>query len=246
MYGQMVLAILTQTVFPDASWIGSSARMNQLWDPVIYIIPFWIDILCVPLHKELRDLAIQRMYKTYISAYGVLVLDNSFHYVSGKVSKAEAVIRIVHSTWMTRLWTFQEGRFSHRLWFQFKDEALDSKEFFSCNLRPTLDDVSALLLQEDRSVIRSHPNAMQLARALGCEPHAARQSIEYHASLPKQEDPKKEDVRLLSTYELNRQAVNPQLASIWKPIVASIGHGLTLSAVDKDLHGRLFHPSFAQ
>ena len=219
-------------------------QVNQLWDPAIYVIPFWIDTLCVPLHKELRDLAIQRMYKTYISAYGVLVFDNSFQHVSGKVSKTEAVIRIVYSTWMTRLWTFQEGRLSHRLWFQFKDEALYSEEFFGCNLRPTSEDVSALLLQEDRTVIRSHPNAMQLARALACEQHAARQSMEYYASLPKQEDPKKEAVRLLSVDELNRQAGNPKLASIWKPIVASIDHGLTLSAVDKDLHGRLFHPSF--
>ena len=127
---------------------------------------------------------------------------------------------------------------------QFKDEALYSDQFFSCNLHPTADDVSALLLQEDRTVIRSHPNAMQLARALACERHGARQSMEYYASLPKQEDPKKEDVRLLSIYELNRHAGKPQVANIWKPIVASIDHGLTLSAVDKDLHGRLFYALF--
>ena len=164
--------------------------------------------------------------------------------MSGKVSKAEAVIRIVYSTWTTRLWTFQEGRLGHRLWFQFKDQALYSEEFFGCNLRASIDDISALLLQEDRTVLRSHPNAMQLARALACERHAARQSVEYYASLPKQKDPKIEDVRLLSIYELDRQAGKPQLASIWKPIVASIDHGLTLSAVDEDLHGRLFYPSF--
>ena len=219
-------------------------QVNQLWDPAIYIIPFWIDTLCVPLHKELRDLAIRRMYKTYISAYAVLVLDNSFQYVSGRVSKAEALIRIVYSTWMTRLWTFQEGRLSHRLWFQFKDEALYSDQFFCDNLQPTADDVSALLLQEDRTVIRSHPNAMQLARALACERHGARQSMEHYASLPKQEDPKEEDVRLLSIYALNRHAGKPQVADIWKPIVASIDHGLTLSAVDKDLHGRLSYALF--
>ena len=219
--------------------------VNRLWDPQVYIIPFWIDTLCVPLAPKLKSLAIERMDKTYSAAYGVLVFDNSLQIVSSKISPTEALMRIVYSTWMTRLWTFQEGRLSRKQWFQFKEDALSTDGLRNISvLRPNYNDVSSFLLQEDVARIRSHPNAMQLARALTYESHRARLSLEHYASLPEQEDPDEEDVRLGAIQALEERAEKVPLASIWKPILALIDPDLQLSEMDEDLYTAIHSRAF--
>ena len=128
--------------------------VNQLWSPAIYVIPFWIDTLCVPLIPELKGLAIERMDKTYSAADMVLVLDHSLQNVNSKVSSIEALMRVIYSTWMTRLWTFQEGRLSRALWFQFKDEALSVNTLRDrFKLQPNLKSASDMFLQEEKMEI---------------------------------------------------------------------------------------------
>lgn len=103
--------------------------------------PFWIDTICVPRHPpELRKTALLRLKEPYERARGVLVLDSSLQKRTARgVSAIELVARVKVSTWMQRLWTFQEGRLCRRVWFQFQDgpvdllEALDTwRESFSC------------------------------------------------------------------------------------------------------------------
>ncbi|KAH8774245.1 hypothetical protein BGZ57DRAFT_387068 [Hyaloscypha finlandica] len=85
---------------------------------------FWIDTLCIPVGEsfvEYRQLAIQRMRSTYQRAKKVLVLDKEILSGSKDARPRERVVRIVLSTWMRRLWTFQEGFVAQDLSFQFRD-----------------------------------------------------------------------------------------------------------------------------
>ncbi|KAK2616388.1 hypothetical protein QQS21_000629 [Conoideocrella luteorostrata] len=86
--------------------------------------PFWIDSLCIPVGEafvEYRKLAIQRMRSTYQRAKSVLVLDKEILSGSKDARPMERVVRVVLSTWMRRLWTFQEGFLAQDLLFQFRD-----------------------------------------------------------------------------------------------------------------------------
>jgi Heterokaryon incompatibility protein (HET) len=83
---------------------------------------FWIDTLCVPVHhKNLRNLAIRSMHKTYSQANRVLVLDSELQQVTMDISYQEALLRIRVSGWMRRLWTLQEGALAKQLFFQFRE-----------------------------------------------------------------------------------------------------------------------------
>jgi hypothetical protein len=100
-------------------------------------MPFWMDTLCVPREpQELRRKAIMRMRETYENAEHVLVIDkNLCALMSSDLTALEIISHMANSVWTTRLWTLQEGRLAKRLWFQFKDEAL--------NLRKLLDEAVA-------------------------------------------------------------------------------------------------------
>ncbi|KAG8531222.1 uncharacterized protein KY384_004580 [Bacidia gigantensis] len=90
----------------------------------------WCDTLCCPvISPEGKRMALQQMYRTYYQASMVLVLDRSFlKYRVGGIGADEACLRIAVSRWMTRLWTLQEGALGalkNKLWFQFKEMALN-------------------------------------------------------------------------------------------------------------------------
>ncbi|KAI9657240.1 MAG: hypothetical protein M1831_004429 [Alyxoria varia] len=90
-------------------------------------VPFWIDTLCVPRAPvELRNAALLKLKDPFEKAQNVLVLDSylqSFNAVTS--SFREIFARIEVCGWMKRLWTFQEGRLGRKLWFQFKDQAVN-------------------------------------------------------------------------------------------------------------------------
>lgn len=93
----------------------------------------WCDTLCCPVEpKEAKDRALTYMRRTYEDATHVLVLDTSLRlHDSATLSPEELCVRIFASGWMRRLWTLQEGSLPSekwRLWFQFRDRAV--------NLRP--------------------------------------------------------------------------------------------------------------
>lgn len=69
------------------------------------------------------------MDKIYKEADNVLVVDTTLETQSSKVSPTECLTRIGLSTWMTRLWTMQEGLFARRLHFKFKDGVEIINEF---------------------------------------------------------------------------------------------------------------------
>lgn len=96
-------------------------------------VPFWVDTLCVPVvdnNIDYRKLAIQRMRSTYQNAKKVLVLDKEVLAGSKIASPRERIARIVLSTWMRRLWTFQEGFLAQELIFQFQDGSCSLEDIY--------------------------------------------------------------------------------------------------------------------
>ena len=84
------------------------SRVNELYPGGDFLVPFWIDTICVPLDPALKSLAIVEMERTYRNAAHVLVLGNSWKELTFEASPIEIMMSIPYSTWMTRLWTVQE------------------------------------------------------------------------------------------------------------------------------------------
>lgn len=93
----------------------------------------WCDTLCCPVQpEEAKRLALKYMYRTYLDATHVLVLDASLRrYNVESLDIDEWSMRILTSPWMRRLWTLQEGALpavTNRLWFQLAHKAVNLRE----------------------------------------------------------------------------------------------------------------------
>ncbi|MCJ1293247.1 hypothetical protein MMC34_004801 [Xylographa carneopallida] len=91
---------------------------------------FWCDTLCCPVSpEEAKKRGLLQMKRVYLDATQVLVLDASLQrFNSSGASPEELCARILACGWMRRLWTLQEGALPAkrgRLWFQFKDQAIN-------------------------------------------------------------------------------------------------------------------------
>lgn len=84
-------------------------------------ISFWIDSLCIPGDRRLRQKAIILMTNVYKSAASVMVLDRTLQKLSTKIRVEELLLRIYTSPWMTRVWTYQEGVLAAKLYFKMSD-----------------------------------------------------------------------------------------------------------------------------
>ena len=87
---------------------------------------FWIDTIYMPqADKDItfRHMSLARMAATYQKATAILVLDQElYHTPLG--TNIEAVMRLLCSNWMRRLWTLQEGIFAHKLLILFQNDTL--------------------------------------------------------------------------------------------------------------------------
>ncbi|KAI3595831.1 het domain protein [Moniliophthora roreri] len=104
-----------------------SCQMDRLIKLVQHLLPdsegaFWIDSLCVPAERAARKRAIILMAQTYQQAEAVLVIDASIiAQCSVNAPLEENLLRIATSSWMSRVWTLQEGILARRLHFVFFD-----------------------------------------------------------------------------------------------------------------------------
>lgn len=108
-------------------------------EPTMFNRPalIWFDTLCCPTKSgEARQMALAQMKRTYQQAEHVLVLDASLQaYNYQSLDAVEACARIFTSGWMRRLWTLQEGSLAKRIWFQFRDSAVDLRSLWSALCR---------------------------------------------------------------------------------------------------------------
>ena len=83
--------------------------------PVTASCVFWMDTLCLPKQKPQRNLAINQMNRVYAEAQQVVVLDHGIRKVGTDRQEEEILANLVSSAWMSRCWTFQEGRLAQQL-----------------------------------------------------------------------------------------------------------------------------------
>ena len=76
---------------------------------------FWMDTLCLPKERPQRDLAIGQMTRVYAGAHQVVILDKDLQSLKADTSEEEVLANVVSSSWMSRCWTFQEGRLARHL-----------------------------------------------------------------------------------------------------------------------------------
>ncbi|KAJ9603796.1 hypothetical protein H2200_011982 [Cladophialophora chaetospira] len=87
---------------------------------------FWMDTLCVPVHpesKHLRKQAITKMRQIYADAEGVLVLDSGLLRHREAEDHVRMMIRILLSSWCSRLWTMQESLLAKKVMIVFGPQA---------------------------------------------------------------------------------------------------------------------------
>ncbi|KAJ7249221.1 hypothetical protein B0H12DRAFT_701482 [Mycena haematopus] len=87
-----------------------------------------MDTLCIPVadeYKALRKQSIALMQEIYKRAFAVLVFDAGIQKLSRSSTPHEKAISLYMSNWVHRLWTFQEGMFAKRLYFQLTDSVED-------------------------------------------------------------------------------------------------------------------------
>lgn len=125
----------------EGNWL-LSCQMRRLSQLAEALYPFsssrveiylWIDTVCVPRpdttdDADYRKIAIDLLQYTYTNANKVLVIDDRLVRSSSTAPPEEALVRILSSVWMTRMWTLQEGLLATKLRFQFKERALDVKD----------------------------------------------------------------------------------------------------------------------
>lgn len=89
--------------------------------------PIWMDTICLPRYPlDLRREAVLRLSDVFSKACGVLVLDSYLQAVDcSDMPPVELLARISISGWTSRLWAFSEGYLAKRIWFQFRDKAID-------------------------------------------------------------------------------------------------------------------------
>ena len=108
---------------------------------------FWCDTLCCPVAPgKAKNQVLTQMRNIYEQATCVLVLDASIRlYESEAMGPEETCARILISGWMRRLWTLQEGALpagSGRLWFQFRDQAVNLRPLWQQVIRLFNNDLS--------------------------------------------------------------------------------------------------------
>ncbi|KAL9621538.1 MAG: hypothetical protein Q9160_004068 [Pyrenula sp. 1 TL-2023] len=187
--------------------------VNETYTPKLFIIPFWIDTISVPLQKKWKMIAIARMDRTYAEADSVLVLNSSLQLVPGDTSETELLDGSVANA---------------RILLTSGDD---------------LETVAQILNSQGDEAVLSHPNLLQLARAVTFEDPSARRWLEHYARLSEQDDSDEEGLRKLAIQRLEQKECYEQGRRIWRDKLVDEGLEGRTDAVS-DLRGNLCSISF--
>lgn len=197
--------------------------VNALYAPESLPVPFWMDTLSIPVGQKysgLRQMAIAGIAKTFKEAEKVLVIDSALQLCGEEYPWIEILMRIQYSPWMTRLWTYLEGRLAKRLYFQLKDTAMSAEDLERKLVQQTkLISVSQSLqvLPEDK--IRFCTSAIHLIRAIG---NVNSEGIAQYARMSPQTDPEMEIYRQEAIQRLESDKDYYRLRDEWRPFLESI------------------------
>ena len=113
---------------------------------------FWVDSLCIPEAREYRKEAIAIMKSVYQNATKVVVVDRSICQQSAQQTVMSLIYIVAASSWMQRLWTYQEAYLASSILLAFSDRLVNLQELVQRALR-----------------MAAVPSAQQLLSGL-CEP----------------------------------------------------------------------------
>ena len=113
---------------------------------------FWVDSLCIPEASEYRKEAIAMMKSVYQNATKVVVVDRSICQQSAQQPIMSLIYIVAASSWMQRLWTYQEAYLASSILLAFSDRLVNFQELIHQATRMT-----------------AVPSAQQLLSGL-CEP----------------------------------------------------------------------------
>lgn len=213
-------------------------------------VAFWMDTLCVPLEPEIRNLAITRMAKTYLHADKVLVLDRWLSQSDDDMAPGDLLVRITHSDWNTRLWTFQESILARESHFQFYARALtvdDLKD--SATFSNNLQQVSDIISNESEAELVQDQNILNIVRALISVDMLALERLKTYAALEPQSHPDLEELRIHAIDKMKKLADQTQIFERWFPVLAEAG--VISTNPDKDdsfrthIETRIFDPVYS-
>lgn len=197
--------------------------VNDLYEPNDRPVPFWIDTLGIPVSKKyapLRQAAIARIAETFKKADKVLVIDNSLQTCNANMSFVETTMRLQYSVWMTRLWTFLEGRLARNVYFQFSNQAISGAALYeSLVVKDNLLQVSSMLQKLPEGKLLSTPSAVQLLKALAS---AESDDIKGWSRMPPQTEPALEDLRQEAIKRLCDDQGYYSLRQVWEPVLRKL------------------------
>lgn len=126
---------------------------------------FWIDSLCIPNSNVYRKKAIGLMRQVYEDAEQVLVIDKALADLALKTAKRDEILwALQSSSWVRRLWTFQEGYLGRKVSCQVADH-----EFVEIKTDTEYEDMEQHKLFLARNVVYWHLSS-RLADFRGARP----------------------------------------------------------------------------
>ncbi|KAL9635043.1 MAG: hypothetical protein Q9164_003718 [Protoblastenia rupestris] len=226
---------------------------NALYPLDRHPVPFWMDTLCVPVGREfwpIRNRALDRMKATYMSADKTLVFDNSLELVDSTVASEESLIRMRYCPWTTRLWTMQEGRLGHDVFFQFRDKSIsfDHQPYQGVDTGnlPAVDKILRCLTNQELASCRP---AQLLVCALAYVDQTVQLRLSY-AEKPAQSDPDEEELRISAIESFKDLKFADNLHKTWLPLAKDLlGESYEASILDdqlrSDIHAIIISPIVA-
>lgn len=89
----------------------------------------WCDTLCCPTSQPGKAAAMGKLRAVYQNSSCVLLLESTLadYYRYSEMDRLEAMMRVLTSKWIRRLWTYQEAGLTRKLLVQFNDGPVDMK-----------------------------------------------------------------------------------------------------------------------
>ncbi|KFH63733.1 hypothetical protein MVEG_10426 [Podila verticillata NRRL 6337] len=164
-----VSQIWFQGIFGQDSRVCGECTLNFLATACssIGVQYVWIDTLCMPTLKKLREEVVRQLQQIYLRADATLVVDAGLRSMAAGTA-LDLSLAVLLSDWSSRVWTLQEGVLASKLLFCVGNQVLALPQVFGADmLQDTRSRVPFMLLQaygmKLRGVGQTLENVIRLA-----------------------------------------------------------------------------------
>ena len=118
-------------LLPSCQLKRLQSLMDQAVENAVAPVAWWCDTLCVPVHEDYKNIAIQRMRETFERACKVVAIDDELAQISMGANIMELYARLRICKWMRRLWTLQEAIVAQEILICFSDGFRSFRDLYS-------------------------------------------------------------------------------------------------------------------